>query len=321
VSIRALIRVGFLSLFVFAACIRPAARKAASPSPPDPGTLPEAWLAGVSCETEPVIQVHAYNEDLYVLRQSKCSHFEAPFLYLLFGEEKALLLDTGSLGEPPVAATVERIREKRARKKGKDPAHLVVAHSHSHFDHIQCDRQFEGLPNTTVVGHRVEDVARFFGIEEWPEGIVAFDLGGRVLDVIPTPGHHPAHIAIYDRRTQVLLTGDTLYPGFLFVFSPNHWDDFRRSTRRMVDFVAGHPVSRILGCHIEMSRTPGKSYPYGTRVHPEERSLELGVEHLLELQDALLAMGEEAAIEAHDDFVIYPAWRAERFQRPPRDAR
>ena len=48
--------------------------------------------------SEPDIQVHQLNPDTYILRQSLCSSGEAPFMYLLFGEDKALLEDTGDGG-------------------------------------------------------------------------------------------------------------------------------------------------------------------------------------------------------------------------------
>lgn len=57
----------------------------------------------------------------------------------------------------------------------------------------------------------------FFGIAHWPEEIVPYDLGGRVLDIISIPGHDVNSIAVYDRQTGVLLTGDSLYPGRVYV--------------------------------------------------------------------------------------------------------
>ncbi len=42
----------------------------------------------------------------------------------------------------------------------------------------------------------------------------------------------------------------------------------------------------------------------------EERVLELEVRHLMELHDALEALGEKAVAQVHDDFVIYPVWAA-----------
>ena len=245
-------------------------------APPPARPFP-VWIAGNDCDHDPALQVHPYGDDVWIIRQSKCVHYEAPFLYLVVGEERALLVDTGAPGNPPLRETVDELLA------GRD-VELIVAHSHAHFDHVANDRQFEGRENTVIVPWEPEDVAEFYGIREWPTELGSIDLGGRVLDVIPTPGHHPAHIAFYDERTGLLLSGDTLYPGFLFVFRPDDWDVFVASTRRLVEFAAEHPIRAILGGHVEMQDAPGKTYRYGSRSHPNERPLELGVEHLLELE-------------------------------------
>lgn len=282
----------------------------------EPGVLPDHWIAGLEAD-EPPIQVHAYNGDLYILRQSKGSHYEAPFMYLIFGEEEAILFDTGSLGDPPVRETVDRVLASWCLEHGREDIHLVVSHTHGHGDHRANDAQFDGRPNTTFVSAKLTDVEAHFGLESWPTQLGEYDLGNRVLDIIPTPGHHPAHIAIYDRRTGLLLSGDTFYPGFLFVFWPNSWPNFRDSTRRLAAFAEAHPVAMILGCHVEMTQEPKHAFAYGTPVHPDERVLPLTVEDLLELDAAVQAMGDDPRIEAHDSFIVYPAWKAERFGAPP----
>ena len=60
------------------------------------------------------------------------------------------------------------------------------------------------------------------------------DLGDRVIDVIPIPGHEKSSIALYDRQTGVLLTGDTLYPGRLYVPAAD-FATFVESVQRLVD--------------------------------------------------------------------------------------
>src|SRR5215475_15051091 len=66
----------------------------------EPGALPAAWLTGgPNCVSVPDWQVHEYNEDFYILRESGCINAEKPFLYLIFGEDKALLEDTGVASE------------------------------------------------------------------------------------------------------------------------------------------------------------------------------------------------------------------------------
>ena len=50
-------------------------------------------------------QVHAYNDDFYILRQAAYTNYEKPFLYLLFGNDRAILFDTGA-GKVNVPAAV-----------------------------------------------------------------------------------------------------------------------------------------------------------------------------------------------------------------------
>lgn len=310
---RTLLAASFIALFFFAACHTPSEREAEPAPSVGEGAFPEPWICGLACDEDPPIQVQRFGEGLVVLRESKCIHFEAPFLYLLLGSERALLLDTGAPGEFGVAETVlGLVAEWRREHDLPEDYELVVAHTHAHFDHIMGDPQFLDRENVRVIGYSVDNVCEFFGLESWPNEISTIDLGGRVLDIIPTPGHHPAHITVYDRNNEILITGDTLYPGFLFVFSPTHWKDFRASTARMLEFARQNPVRWIFGCHVEMSRNPGESYPYGTQKHPEERVLELEVRHLEELHASLEAMGDDIAPKVHDDFVIYPVWAAKR---------
>ena len=53
-------------------------------------------IGGPKCMESFEWQIHEYNRDLYILRQSGCTDYEKQFIYLLFGGECALLLDTGS---------------------------------------------------------------------------------------------------------------------------------------------------------------------------------------------------------------------------------
>jgi len=69
-----------------------------------------------------------------------------------------------------------------------------------------------------------------------------------VVDVLAIPGHDVAHLAYYDRKTGVLLTGDPLYPGRLYVMD---FPAYVESTRRLVRFTEGKTVTHILVCHIE----------------------------------------------------------------------
>ncbi len=292
-----------------AAQVLPRAQATPNADALEPGSFPERWISGgPDCATEPALQVHAYNRDFFILRQSLCTNFEAPFLYLIFGREKALLVDTGA-GKIAIQSAVASVIEEWLERAGVPSIELVVVHSHGHGDHTAGDSQFAGQPGTTLVPATVAALQAFFGIENWPTDLASYDLGGRVLDVIPIPGHHASHIAIYDRRTGLLLTGDSLYPGRLYVqgaTSQGHWPIYRASVQRLVDFAATHPVSFVLGAHIELSNSPGEQFAFRSTHHPNEHPLELRHEHLLELQRAVIELAHAPRVQAHDHFVIYP---------------
>ncbi|HWC97312.1 MAG TPA: MBL fold metallo-hydrolase [Candidatus Sulfopaludibacter sp.] len=267
------------------------------------GTLPAKWITGgPNCIEVPDWQVHAYNEDFYILRESGCTNYEKPFLYLIFGKDKALLEDTGA-GKSDAARVVADVIAKWSAAKGRGPIPLIVAHSHAHGDHVAGDAGFRGMPNTTMVPLTVEATREFFAISQWPDGAGQIDLGDRILDVIPIPGHDTLSIAFYDRQTGILLTGDSLYPGRLYV---RDFPEFVRSTNRLVEFTRGKTVTHILGTHIEQSTTPYKDYPVGTKYQPEEHELALSRGQLLELAEALAAMNGTPTRLPLRDFTIWP---------------
>ncbi|WP_395396664.1 MBL fold metallo-hydrolase [Novosphingobium sp. BL-8A] len=242
--------------------------------------------------------------DTAVIRQSVTTNFEAPFLYLLFGRERALLLDTGA-GGLHIRPTVDRlIADWQQRHQGR-PIQLVVAHSHGHGDHHAGDAEFADRPGTVLVGLKPEEVARFFGVSEWPNSIGRYDLGGRMLQIIPTPGHEPAHMMVYDARTQLLFSGDMLYPGRLYV-PADRLAEFRASADRLAAFAETHRIRALLGAHIEMTSTPGQDYPMRASSHPSEHPLPLSPAVIVELQQALAKASSPPSIDRHADFIVYP---------------
>ena len=263
----------------------------------------QPWIDGTQA-SEPQMQVQRYDADTYVIRQSVKTNFEAPFLYLLFGADKALLLDTGA-GGLAVRPTIDGVIADWLRAHHRTSIPLVVAHSHSHGDHRSGDGEFKDRPDTQVVGWTAGEVAAFFKIADWPRDIVKFDLGHRVLDVVPTPGHHPSHIMLFDERTHLLLSGDTLYPGRLYV-PADQLSTYRDSIDRIVAFTASRKVSHVLGAHVEMTTTRGQDFPMRAPAHPSEHSLELPYADLLELQAAVHKMGDTPVRDRHDDFIVWP---------------
>lgn len=273
-----------------------------------PGAAPakplfQPWIDGTAA-SEPQMQVQRYDADTFVIRQSVKTNFEAPFLYLLFGKDRALLLDTGA-GGLKVRPTIDGVIADWLKTHHRASIPLVVAHSHSHGDHHAGDGEFTDRPDTVVVGLAASEVAAFFDVRDWPHDIVKFDLGGRTLDIIPTPGHQQSHIMVFDERTRLLLSGDTLYPGRLYV-PTDQFTAFRDSIDRVVAFTRDRHVSHVLGAHVEMTRAPGKDFADRVPAHPDERALELPYADLLELQAAVHRMGDAPVRAVRDDFIIFP---------------
>lgn len=273
---------------------------------PTTGDLDVRWVHGTRRgNPESPVQVHAYDEHTVILRQSKTVHYEGPFLYLLFGNDRALLLDTGATGEPerfPLRATVDRLIDEWLAAHPRPAYELVVAHTHGHGDHVAGDAQFADRPDTTVVAADVDSVRSFFGFTDWPAQVVTFDLGGRVLDLVGIPGHQAASIAVFDPWSGFLLTGDTVLRGRLYAPDfPGYLD----SLRRLVDFAADRPVTWVLGCHIEMTSRPRRDYPLGARYQPDEPPLQMSVPELTAVRDAAESVADRPGVHVFDDFVIY----------------
>ena len=266
------------------------------------------WIHGAAdCHgnSDPNIQVVQFDNSTWIFRQNKCDHYEAPFMYLFIGTTEAMLVDTGATTAReyfPLYDTVARIVSARAIQPGR-PLLLTVIHTHSHGDHIAADYQFRNRKDVKVVGPTRDSIAAFLKIDRWPEQNAIFNLGHRRLTFIPIPGHDQASIAIYDEQTQWLLTGDTVYPGRLYV---RDWPAFKSSISRLVAFSEKNKVSWLMGNHIEMSKTKGIDYPVGTKFQPDEHILPMKPGVLGELAKACVRMGDHPMKKVHDDFIIVP---------------
>jgi glyoxylase-like metal-dependent hydrolase (beta-lactamase superfamily II) len=268
-----------LSLAIMLTCVGHAS------SEPVRGSLPAQWNMGAedcAAASQPPLQVHAYEPQTFILRQSLCADPEANFLYLLVGSQKALLIDTGAIadaGKMPLAKTILSLLP--AKDGVRLP--LLIVHTHRHRDHYARDVQFTSVSDVQIIAPDLASVRAFFGFDRWPEGVAHLDLGDRMIDVIPTPGHETAHIAFYDERTALLFSGDFLMPGRLTLEDTGA---DKRSAARVIDFLATRPVAHILGGHIERDMA-GHTYAEGSIYHPNERPLELSRQDLLALPSAL----------------------------------
>ena len=252
-------------------------------SQPIPGSMDVHWNEGspdCSKNPQPPLQVHSYNSTTFILRENPCSTAEAPFMYLLIGSAKALLIDTGDVSDPkqmPLAQTVLPL----LRRPDQSQLPLLIVHTHGHLDHRLGDSQFANLPNIEIVPTDLVHVRQFFSFTDWPNGIAQLDLGNRIVDIIPTPGHYPSEVSYYDRQTALFFSGDFFLPGRLII------DDASAdlaSANRVADFIRTRSVTYVLGGHIELDSSGGQ-LPLGSNFHPHEHVLQLTKQGLLALPE------------------------------------
>src|SRR5580658_559319 len=262
---------------------------ASSPAWPQlaPGTMDVHWDEGASnCSnnSQPPLQVHPYNAQTFIVRENLCATFDAPFMYLLIGSTKALLIDTGDVADPtqmPLAKTVMHLLPG----DGPEKLPLLVVHTHRHLDHRAGDGQFTGLPNVQVVGFDLDSVRRYYNLSGWPNGLAQIDLGDRTVDVIPSPGHNETEVSFYDRSTGLFFSGDFLMPARLLI------DDSGAdlaSAERVAAFVRDRLVTFVLGGHIEVD-SAGDTFSWGSQYHPHEHVLQMTKDDLLALPAAILS--------------------------------
>jgi glyoxylase-like metal-dependent hydrolase (beta-lactamase superfamily II) len=272
---------------------------------PSPRPIDPSWIHGspsAKHNTDPDIQVVEYDQHTIILRQNMAINYEAPFLFLIFGNTRAVLLDTGATESAeyfPLRRSVDSLLRKWLAVNPRDDYGLLVLHTHAHADHVAADGQFFGRSNTEIVD--APTAYAHFGFDTGPDSLVLVDLGGRVLELLATPGHHSTAITVYDPHDGLLLTGDTVYPGRLYV---EDWPAFVRTIDRLIDFATDRPVVNILGCHIEMTSTPGVDYPVRTTYQPDEPSLQMTVDQLKDIGSALNQIGGLPGRYPFSDFVI-----------------
>jgi hydroxyacylglutathione hydrolase len=272
-----------------------------------PGSMPLAWdSGGPKCMELSEWQVHEYNPDLYILRQSGCTDYEQPFIFLMFGSERALLLDTGSR-RGNIAPEIKLMMHRWLERNHRTSIPLIIVHTHAHSDHTTGDAELQALNDpafpVTYVAPTVEANKKFYGMARWPEDPGSVDLGNRVIDALAIPGHEPSAVALYDRQTAILFTGDNVYPGRLFI---QDLAQYQQSNLRMLHFTQDKPVAHVLGNHIGRTRTPYIPYPGGAIYQPDAHELQLSRGVLLEIEEGLESMHGTPQRIYYRDFSLWP---------------
>jgi len=187
--------------------------------------------------------------------------------YLIEGKEQALLFDTG-MG----------IGDLKALTLKLTGLPIIVSNSHTHNDHVGSNWQFHTVygMDTEFTRRNAKDSPKKYAqaeiapgeicgslpagfdraayrtrpwkVSKWLHDGDRIDLGGRTIEVIATPGHTPDSISLFDRANGLLFTGDTYYPGTIWLYLPE--TDLAAYGNSVRKLAALQPeVKLVLGAH------------------------------------------------------------------------
>ena len=217
----------------------------------------EAWSNYEKVDQpDPWFEVYRLTDTVYAIYED--GQFEEVISYLVLGEEKAALIDTGN-GIGDIKKLVE----------GLTDLPVVVVNTHTHGDHIGGNHKFsqvlafesEFSKDRSKKGQSREQMGHYldgdmvwkpfpdyfdaetwrihpFKVTRWLKDGDKIDLGGRVLEVVYTPGHSPDSICLIDKENKLFWTGDSFYPAPIYVYSPTtSLEQFIESFAKMVELM------------------------------------------------------------------------------------
>jgi glyoxylase-like metal-dependent hydrolase (beta-lactamase superfamily II) len=216
-------------------------------------------------QSEDWFEVYLIDDDIYAIYEP--GQFEEVISFLIIGDDFALMFDTG-LGIGNIRHVVDQLTD----------LDVVVLNSHTHYDHIGGNHLFDTIygldteyTRQRALGSPPDAVADFLR-EGWvwkqfPDGFSksdyqshAFtidrivgegdriDIGGRVLEILHTPGHAPDSICLIDRENRILFTGDSFYLAPLYTHIPGgSFDDYAKTAARLSGLASD--IDRALTSH------------------------------------------------------------------------
>jgi len=186
--------------------------------------------------------------------------------YLILGQQKALLFDTG-MGISDIRALVTQLTRLP----------VIVLNSHTHNDHVSGNWQFDTIYSMDTdfsrqnakgsIADAQAEIApgeicgqlpknfdpktyrtKPWHITQYLHDGDKLDLGARTIEVLSTPGHTPDSISLLDRANQLLFTGDTYYPATIWLFRPEtDFDAYAKSIARLAALAP--QIKTVLGAH------------------------------------------------------------------------
>ncbi len=201
---------------------------------------------------------------------SEYRHWEETHCYLLIGNIRSLLIDTG-LGISNIYEEVLKLTDRP----------ITAVATHIHWDHIGGHKYFpdfyahadeikwlngefplsiETIREMVVdrcdlpEGFCVNDYELFQGT---PTKVLTdheiIDIGGREIKVLHTPGHSPGHLCFLEKSSGYLFTGDLVYKDILFAYYPSTDPEAYLDS---LEKIAALPVKKVFPAHHSLDIQP-----------------------------------------------------------------
>lgn len=208
------------------------------------------------------------DNDTYIISEYK--HWEETHAYLLNGTTNSLLIDTG-LGIMNIRDEVMRLTDKP----------VIAVPTHVHWDHIGGLRYFPEfyiheeevnwingefpLSLEQVKASVVErcEIPDGFDINEYEifQGNATrilkdndyINIGGRMIQVLHTPGHSPGHMCFYEKDKGYLFTGDLVYKDTLYAYYPS---TDPQAYLHSIERISTLEVNRVFPAHHDLNIKP-----------------------------------------------------------------
>ncbi|ODS51612.1 MAG: MBL fold metallo-hydrolase [Agrobacterium sp. SCN 61-19] len=208
-----------------------------------PRMRPEDWYS-----------VRRLDDDVTYICEPHIQEFYRCNIWHVRGRDRDMLVDSG-MGVVSLREWVPLVTERE----------LIAVASHTHFDHIGCHHEFEcravhsaeadlladpTRENTLADPYVTDDIfdalppepycSKCYAVKRAPatrllEDGDMVDLGDRQFEVIHTPGHSPGGIALYEKATEILFSGDILYDGPLIEDTyHSNANDYHASMERLL---------------------------------------------------------------------------------------
>jgi glyoxylase-like metal-dependent hydrolase (beta-lactamase superfamily II) len=183
-------------------------------------------------------KIYQVGEGVYAIAEP--FNYQEVISYLITGADRNILFDTG-MGMGRISEVVKKLSSLP----------VIVINSHTHYDHIGGNNEFDTVyaVDTTYTEHfstkgwthdqvKQEVTQEAFCVAKLPELDTAsysirpyqdkikkfikdgdkIDLGNRIIEVLKVPGHTPDCVALLDRSSGYLWTGDMFYEATIWLF-------------------------------------------------------------------------------------------------------